>query len=58
MKPQVMLEAGDSWEQVLVRMTAAQEAGKATDIPPAPARGVGTDHKGVLEVDPESWTAT
>ena len=46
MKPQLQLEAGDTWEQVLVRMTAAQAAGKATDIPPAAARGVGTDHKG------------
>ena len=46
--PQVTLEAGDTWEQVLVRMTKAQAAaleGETIDPPPA-ARGVGTDHKG------------
>ena len=49
MKPQLQLEAGDTWEQVLVRMTAAQAAAKVngeTAAPPAAARGVGTDHKG------------
>ena len=49
MKPQLQLEAGDSWEQVLVRMTAAQAASKAngeTAASPPAARGVGTDHKG------------
>ena len=49
MKPQVSLEVGDTWEQVLVRMTAKQAAAKAngetTDPPPA-TRGVGTDHRG------------
>ena len=59
MKPQVAIEAGDSWEQVLVRMTAAQAKARALDgavtepspllaepSPPPAARGVGTDHKG------------
>jgi len=52
MKPQVVLEAGDSWHEVLVRMTAAQEAAKLEGkIPPTSStaeitRGVGTDHQG------------
>ena len=51
MKPEVKVEAGDSWEQVLVRMTAAQAKaraleGEVTEPPPVAARGVGTDHKG------------
>ena len=49
MKPQLELDAGDTWLKVLERMTAAQMATKAngeTAAPPAAARGVGTDHKG------------
>ena len=51
MKPQLVVEAGDTWEQVLVRMTAAQAKAKAiegevTTPPPATTVGVGTDHKG------------
>ncbi len=50
--PQVTLEAGDSWHEVLVRMTKAQAAAKlAEKSPPTSStaeimRGVGTDHQG------------
>ena len=54
MKPQVVLEAGDSWHDVLVRMTEAQAKAKLEleeKIPPksstvAITRAVGTGHQG------------